>query len=258
MTATTRRKADVERFRTEGFFVVDDLFSAAECDTMAAELEALSFELALGRPEDGQLSYRPMLHTASSALQRWCSDGRWADVVLPLLGGSARLFWEQGVAKPPQARTELPWHQDSGYTPTVPEEYVTCWVALDDADASNGCLWLQPRSHLQGRQPHRNDESFGPFRVGYDGNDDGVAVPVPKGSVLVFSSLLMHRSGPNTTDRPRRAWIIQFCPADAVSALSSKPLDDRLLVARDGEWLDEPVRERELDLLAILANYDRR
>ena len=44
---------------------------------------------------------------------------------------------------------------------------------------------------------------------------------------------------------------------DARSALSKKPLDDRLLVARDGRWLDEPIRERELDLLAILTNYDQ-
>jgi len=253
----TATDADVARFRTDGWFVVDDVFTPDECDVMTATLEQTAFELALGRPEDGQLSYRPMAHTVSTELQQWCTDPRWAGIVLPLLGGGARLFWEQGVAKPPQAHTELPWHQDSGYTPTIPEEYVTCWLALDDADEHNGCLWVQPRSHHRGRQAHHADGSFGSFRVGYDGDDHGVPIPATKGSVLVFSSLVMHRSGPNTTDRPRRAWIIQFCPIDACSALSEKPLDDRLLVARDGAWLDEPIRERELDLLAILANYDR-
>ena len=97
------------------------------------------------------------------------------------------------------------------------------------------------------------------FRVGHDGPDvDGVPVPVGRGSVLVFSSLLMHRSGPNSTDRPRRAWILQYCGAAARSALSGKLLDDRLLCATDGAWLDEPVRQREFDLLAVLANYDHR
>jgi ectoine hydroxylase-related dioxygenase (phytanoyl-CoA dioxygenase family) len=179
--------------------------------------------------------------------------------VLPLLGsGSARLYWEQAVAKPPQARTELPWHQDNGYTPLVPEEYVTCWLALDDAVEENGCLWVIPGSHRAGTRTHVNGGS-GPFRVGHDGPAaDGVPVPVARGSVLVFSSLLMHRSGPNTTDRPRRSWIIQFCSADARSALSGRPLDDRLLLANDGQWLDEPVREREFDLVGVLANYDQR
>jgi hypothetical protein len=68
----------------------------------------------------------------------------------------------------------------------------------------------------------------------------------------------MHRSGPNVTDRPRRAWILQYCSAAARSALSDKVLDDRLLLAEHGRWLDEPVRQREFDLVAVLANYDQR
>jgi phytanoyl-CoA hydroxylase len=241
----------------DGYVVVDDVFTAEECDEITALVEQAAFELALGDASDGPLSYRPMMHLASPELTAVATDRRWAPIVLPLLGtGDARLYWEQAVAKPPQARTELPWHQDNGYTPLVPEEYVTCWLALDDADVDNGCLWVIPGSHRRGTVRHRN--GAGPFRVGYDGPDvDGVPVPVRRGSVLVFSSLLMHRSGPNTTDRPRRAWIIQFCGAGARSALSRTLLDDRLLCARDGQWFDEPVREREFDLVAVLANYDQ-
>ncbi len=244
-------------FGDNGFFVAPDLFTPDECDEIVDHVEQAAFELALGEASDGPLSYRPMMHLASPALTAVATDRRWAPVVLPLLGtGDARLYWEQAVAKPPQARTELPWHQDNGYTPLEPEEYVTCWLALDDADVDNGCLWVIPGSHLHGTMRHRNGE--GPFRVGHDGPpEDGVPVPVRRGSVLVFSSLLLHRSGPNTTDRPRTAWILQYCSAAAASALSGRVLDDRLLLARDGAWLPEPVREREFDLLAVLANYDQ-
>ena len=249
--------ADVERFRSDGFFVVPGLFSEAECEEIVAHVEQAAFELALGDAGDGPLSYRPMMHLASPDLTRVATDARWAPLVLPLVGtGDARLYWEQAVAKPPQARTELPWHQDNGYTPLDPDEYVTCWLALDDADLDNGCIWVIPGSHTNGTVPHH--AGSGPFRVGHDGDEEGVPVPVKRGDVLVFSSLIMHRSGPNTTDRPRRAWIIQFCPRHARSALSGKLLDDRLLVAENGGWLDEPVREREFDLLAVLANYDNR
>jgi phytanoyl-CoA hydroxylase len=248
---------DLHAFTTDGFFVAPDVFTAAECDDITAHVEQAAFELALGETDDGPLSYRPMMHLASPALTAVAADPRWAPIVLPLLGtGDARLYWEQAVAKPPQARTELPWHQDNGYTPLLPEEYVTCWLALDDAEVDNGCLWVIPGSHRRGTVRHHN--GTGPFRVGHDGPAaDGVPVPVRRGSVLVFSSLLMHRSGPNTTDRPRRAWIIQYCGAQARSALSGKLLDDRLLCARDGQWFDEPVREREFDLVAVLANYNR-
>jgi phytanoyl-CoA hydroxylase len=246
-----------EAFRTDGFFLADGVFSPSECDEIVGHVERAAFELALGEKGDGPLSYRPMMHLTSPELTDVATDARWAPIVLPLLGtGDARLYWEQAVAKPPQARTELPWHQDNGYTPLVPEEYVTCWLALDDADLDNGCLWVIPGSHQRGTVPHRNGS--GPFRVGHDGPDvDGIPVPVGRGSVLVFSSLLMHRSGPNVTDRSRRAWIIQYCGAAARSKLSGKLLDDRLLCARDGAWLDHPVREREFDLVAVLANYDQ-
>ena len=251
--------ADLDRFRGEGWFIAPDVFTAAECDGALEHIEATAFALDLGEADDGPLTYRPMMHVASPDLTAIATDERWAPIVLPLLGtGDARLYWEQAVAKPPQARTELPWHQDNGYTPLLPEEYVTCWLALDDADVDNGCLWVIPGSHRAGTKPHVNGGS-GPFRVGYEGPPtDGVAVPVARGSVLVFSSLLMHRSGPNTTDRSRRAWILQYCSASARSALSGKVLDDRLLLASDGRWLDEPVRQRDLDVLAILANYDHR
>ena len=250
--------ADLEAFRSVGFFIAPDLFTDEECDATLGHVEQAAFELALGEAADGPLSYRPMMHLMSRELTEVATDARWAPIVLPLLGtGDARLYWEQAVAKPPQARTELPWHQDNGYTPLIPEEYVTCWLALDDATEDNGCLWVMPGSHRHGTQRHVNGGS-GPFRVGHDGPAaDGVAVPVRKGSVLVFSSLLMHRSGPNVTDRPRRAWIIQFCSAAARSALSGKVLDDRLLIAEGGTWLPKPVREREFDLAAVLANYDQ-
>jgi ectoine hydroxylase-related dioxygenase (phytanoyl-CoA dioxygenase family) len=251
---------DLDDFREVGWFIAPDVFSAAECDAALEHIEQAAFELALGQAADGPLSYRPMMHLTSPELTAVATDPRWAPIVLPLIGtGDARLYWEQVVAKPPQARTELPWHQDNGYTPLIPEEYVTCWLALDDAREDNGGLWVIPGSHLDGTHRHVNDGSGSPFRVGYDGPaEDGICVPVSKGSVLVFSSLIMHRSGPNVTDEPRRAWIIQFCSAGARSALSKKVLDDRLLVAQDGRWLDEPVRQREIDLVSMLANYGSR
>ncbi|HUR16114.1 MAG TPA: phytanoyl-CoA dioxygenase family protein, partial [Candidatus Limnocylindrales bacterium] len=136
-------EADISMFRDVGYFVVPELFTPAECDAALGHIERAVFELALGDEKDGPLSYRPMMHLASPELTAVATDKRWAPIVLPLLGtGDARLYWEQAVAKPPQARTELPWHQDNGYTPLIPQEYVTCWLALDDADEDNGCLWV--------------------------------------------------------------------------------------------------------------------
>lgn len=254
MTAPGGQRSE---FDDQGYFVVSGLFTPAECDDIVDRIEQTALTLPLGQPDAGQMLYRPMMHLADEALLKVCTDPRWAEVVVPILGPDVRLYWEQSVAKPAQARTELPWHQDNGYTPMIPERYLSCWLALDDADTDNGCLWLIPGSHRQGTLPHRDDTEFGPFRVGRDEREGGLPVPVRRGDVLAFSSLMLHRSGPNVSGRNRRAWIIQFCEADAVSGLSKQPFDDRLRVCKDGEWLAEPYRERDFDLLRVLASYQR-
>lgn len=45
--------------------------------------------------------------------------------------------------------------------------------------------------------------------------------------------------------------ILQYWPAGAVHAETRVSFDDRLLVAPDGEWLREPVRERPFDVRAL-------
>ena len=42
-----------------------------------------------------------------------------------------------------------------------------------------------------------------------------MAVPARAGSIVVFSSLTPHRTGPNLTDAVRKAYIVQFAPDGA-------------------------------------------
>ena len=49
----------------------------------------------------------------------------------------------------------------------------------------------------------------------------------------------------------------RYCVGHAIHGITQEPLDDRLLVASDGEWLDEPIRERPIDMKDIIANYSR-
>ena len=58
---------------------------------------------------------------------------------------------------------------------------------------------------------HVRDKKTGD-KAGYFGEETGVPAIVPAGSVVVFSSLSFHRSGPNTTDQMRRAYVTQYSP----------------------------------------------
>lgn len=247
----------IERFEREGWCTTDPLFSAEECERIAAEFEALSRQtLRLGEEREGPLAYQPMLHALSEHLTGAIADARLLEIVARLVGPNARMYWEQLVAKPPRARTELPWHQDDGYAPTDPPGYLTCWMALDDADLENGCMWVIPGSHRRGILRHRRAGPY--FRSGleaYDGETGAVAAPVPRGAVLLFSSLTLHHSGPNLSDRPRRAWIVQYCDAAARHGNTGEALDDRPWVLRDGRPVERPFSERPIDVGRVFANW---
>jgi ectoine hydroxylase-related dioxygenase (phytanoyl-CoA dioxygenase family) len=167
-----------------------------------------------------------------------------------------RLYWDQAVAKPPGTTSDTPWHQDNGYGAVVPAEYVTTTLALDAMTLANGCLWIQPASHHHGPQPHRDTGGF--FQIGYDGPEQGEPCELEAGELLAFSSLTMHRAGPNPTGGWRRSWVIQYIPAAAYHGETHRPFDDRLWVAQGGKVLEEPWSERPFDVRAILEADARR
>lgn len=243
-------------FRERGWFNLGKVFDPVELAEIGAAYDAiLAHPLRLGEHGKGRFEYSPLLQLQSPVLCRYATSPKLVAPMIELLGPDVRLYWDQAVSKPPGATSDVPWHQDNGYTPVEPEEYVTCTLALDPMDVDNGCLWIQPGSHRQGTRPHRKTDFF--FFVGYDGTDCGEPVELEAGDVLVFSSLTMHRSGPNNSERPRRSWVIQFCHGHARHRDTGAPFDDRLLVARGGVVLDPPYRERELDLVALARAYAR-
>jgi ectoine hydroxylase-related dioxygenase (phytanoyl-CoA dioxygenase family) len=242
----------ISDFRECGYFNLGSVFDTAELDTIRAAYDAvLSHPLKLGEHGKGHFEFSPLLHVQNAVLCHYAASPRLVEPVMELIGPNVRLYWDQAVSKPPGATSDVPWHQDNGYTPVEPAEYVTCTLALDAMDTENGCLWIIPGSHHRGVQPHRATDFF--FQIGYDGAETGTPCELRAGDVLVFSSLTLHRTGPNLSQRARRSWVIQYCHGHACHGSTYVPFDDRLLVAKDGYVLAEPYRERELDLATLLA-----
>jgi ectoine hydroxylase-related dioxygenase (phytanoyl-CoA dioxygenase family) len=58
----------------------------------------------------------------------------------------------------------------------------------------------------------------------YFGKEPGVPAIVPAGSLVVFSSLTFHRSGANTTNRMRRAYVTQYSPQPILRPEDKQPM----------------------------------
>ncbi len=148
-----------------------------------------------------------------------------ADVCRATIGDDAFLFYDQYVVKAAEQGIRFSWHQDGGYLGFPHRPYVTVWAAVDDMTIENGTASVMPWSTIGIRSlvEHIRDETTGD-KVGYFGSERGVPAIVPAGSLVVFSSLTFHCSGPNTTDRMRRAYVTQYSPEPI-----RKPNSDELI-----------------------------
>lgn len=158
-----------------------------------------------------------------------------------LLGGAVRFWHDQLFCKPAKHGGVVAWHQDYSYwTRTTPMNHLTCWIALDDSDRSNGCVHYVPGSHrwtllpitglagdMEAIRGVLTDEQWTTFQK-------PVAVEVPKGYASFHHPLTVHGSFANATDRPRRATVINTF-LDGTKSAADEPLLKDVPVIPKGE-----------------------
>jgi ectoine hydroxylase-related dioxygenase (phytanoyl-CoA dioxygenase family) len=216
-------EAQAAAYDEEGFFVLEDALDPDTVARVEAEIDPIeaAVEDELRRSTEdgrvfiyraGEITFTTHLVARSPALRDLVGSAPLRDVAVDLLGPDVRLYWDQAVYKKPGTDAPFPWHQDNGYTFVLPQQYLTCWIALSDVTEDNGCPWVVPGLHRQGTLAHRaSDLGF----VCLEDAPDAVPVPAAAGSVVVFSSLTPHSTGPNLTDAVRKAYIVQYAPDGA-------------------------------------------
>jgi ectoine hydroxylase-related dioxygenase (phytanoyl-CoA dioxygenase family) len=231
------------RFHDEGSFVIESALAPTELETLRSECRRLVTErdaemtrLGVDTLDLCHRGRRYFLHAYATtpAVRQFLFSDLMADITQAVLGDNVYLFNEQYVIKAAGRGMAFGWHQDSGFIPYPHPPYLTCWIPLDDVSESNGTVHLLPYSRAGTRdvvEHHRDHETND--MIGYSGHDAGDPVTVPAGSIAVFSSTLFHRTGPNTSDYPRRVYIVQYTAEPLLSEDGSRPrhLAEPLLIA---------------------------
>lgn len=160
-----------------------------------------------------------------------------------LLGGAVRFWHDQLFCKPAHHGGVVAWHQDYSYwTRTTPLQHLTCWIGLDDSTRDNGCVQYVPGSHLwpdlpitgltgdmEAIQTVLTDEQKAMFKP--------VAIELKKGECSFHHARLIHGSYANTTERPRRATVINVF-GDGVMSNSNEPPLAGVPIIPKGEKMD--------------------
>ncbi len=224
------------RFEEDGYLVARALLSAEEvaaCEREIERLHRLAVELdARGDPASGRFQLEPFTGKAtrkglpvlrkieqtrefSEIFRDLAAHPRLIRLVGSFLGPDLLLFRSTLMLKPARHGSSHGLHQDSAYWPMQPPALVTVSIALTDASPENGCIQVLPRSHRWGLQSwghiaRRQDESL-TDRQDVD-LSNRIDVSLKAGDAVLFHSLTVHGSGPNTSPRPRHTALYAYFP----------------------------------------------
>ncbi len=211
------------QFAEEGYFILEGVIPDEHLEILREScdhlIDLMHAEMDRQGTDHIHISHRgKRYHIAKEydkppRLSEYVFSDLMAEVCRATIGETAYLFYDQYVVKSAEQGIKFSWHQDSGYLGFSHQPYVTVWAAVDDMTLENGTVYVLPYSTVGIRSlvEHIRDPESGD-KIGYFGKEPGVPAVVPAGSLVVFSSLSFHRSGTNTTDRMRRAYVTQYSP----------------------------------------------
>ncbi len=213
----------IKQFHEQGFFILEKVMTEeqieglrVEClryiDNFDAEMEAKGVT-TLGINHYKKRYFISNRGSESSIISSFLFSELMANVCLATLVSDVYLFNEQYVVKAAEVGSKFSWHQDSGYIGHYHRPYLSCWCALDDMSEENGTIHVlsYERAGMKpGEYIEHTIEEVSNDKVGYRGDDPGITVVVPAGSIAVFSSRTFHSSGANSTNRMRRSYLAQY------------------------------------------------
>lgn len=233
----TLTAAQRERFRRDGFVVVEKLIDEATIAAARARFEPLFsgvFESGLQPDEWNWRAGASAPELTRQICNGWKADPTIAAIVLRADIGrtctelrgwpGARINQDNVIWKPPGARP-LGFHQDDSYQDWIsPNEMMTCWITLDDTRADQGTIEYVRGSHLWPLSPpitqfHGPEDPLADLRQA--AAQAGVAAPeilpmeIPAGSGVFHHGRTWHGSRDNRGAGPRRAVVAHCMPSAA-------------------------------------------
>ena len=238
-------EAEIEKLKTAALQIVDDfdidnhraVFSTSDRDSGRDDYFFDSAENVHCFLEEGALDHDGVLlkparlainkighamHDLNPAFRSFCQQPLFGQVLRDI-GYKAPTLWQtMYIFKQPHIGGEVRWHQDGSYLISDPSTVTGIWIAIEDANRDNGCLWVQPgghRSPLRERYQVDWTKREGVLtdldRSPWPGTEEAVAVEVPLGSMVIFHDHMPHYSSQNRSDFSRHAFTLHVAEKTA-------------------------------------------
>ena len=258
-------------FQENGYLILPAVFNTEEVRRMRQESDAIleliiNSSLANGRKSrrldirqlpSGQHIVRKIqpINDLSLVLSEASNDERFVGPLRQIMGEEPVLMEEKlNLKEPlhnpvpeidvPQAEDGFPVHSDWAYykAQNYPQTIISSAISMDECTVDCGPLHIWPGSHKEHLEHYSMENGLQvlPELVDFDG---GIDVLAPAGSVMLFSSLLIHNSRPNTSGKPRRLMIYSHFPESANMGFDVRNGPTRFRES-PYEWAYQRMKER--------------
>ncbi|HEY0649723.1 phytanoyl-CoA dioxygenase family protein [Phenylobacterium sp.] len=221
---------DVAFFRANGFLAVERLTTDEEVDWLRRIFEHIFDPANAGNPGGPvDRSGLRIPEIAGKLTQSFFPEMQFPEILETNFRRNARRFaaalldqdeaqltsWGHMIRKAPGGPAAS-WHQDHAYwQPEFDYCALGVWLPMHDVSVEMGAMQFIPGSHRRGLLPHRQEDDpsqnvlMVDERAGVD-LSTAVACPLKKGGCTFHHAETLHYTAPNTTDRPRLAFPMEF------------------------------------------------
>jgi ectoine hydroxylase-related dioxygenase (phytanoyl-CoA dioxygenase family) len=222
-TSAALTEEQIASYERDGYLQLDGVLSGQELDELRASVDQvmaphIDAQRRCDESEDFDKFFvmRSNLWRTHAGVRRYVFDTALADIARQLCRTERVRLWHDGaLIKLNGGGRPAPWHRDFPFWSMNEPVAVSCWMALDDVDADNGCMHFIPGSHcwdwlvptdtgdlLRALRAMPRSQSARP----------PVIVNMKAGSCTFHHCLLYHHSLPNTSSLARRAIKTVYMP----------------------------------------------
>jgi non-haem Fe2+, alpha-ketoglutarate-dependent halogenase len=166
------------------------------------------------------------------------------DAIEDILGPNILCWSSNFFIKEANDNTFVSWHQDSRYWGLEPDNVITAWLALSDANIKTGPMEVIPKSHKWNNLDHK--ETFNKNNLLSRGqeldinlsNYDSVVMPLNAGEISLHHVKLAHSSKINITQDRRIGIAIRYTTPEVRQTKVIDTKDSALLVRGEDKYMN--------------------